>query len=207
MKKFLLFFAALLVVSLIGWSVDHHRWLIKTTPHKKTGPHTVALNDLINMPDPPGVTMNDSRYETALIPSFTNPLDLKEGDLVKTEGYMHLVALETNDGEYHIQISGSKTSGDNCFIVEVADPENTDDAALKTKYEKVRAFIRDKILHGNSPATGGNLIGGRAYVYVKGQLFFDASHTHNQVRGKKGMRSNSLWEIHPITDMNFAANP
>jgi hypothetical protein len=207
MKKFLLFFVTLLVVSLISWSVDHHRWPIKTTPHKKTGPLTVELSDLINMPDPPGVTMNDSRYETALIPAFTNPLGIKEGDLVKTEGYMYLVALETNDDEYHIQISGSKTSGDNCFIVEVPDPKNTNDQTLKTKYEKVRTFIRDKILHGSTPGTGGNLIGGRAYIYVKGQLFFDASHTHNQIRGKKGMRSNSLWEIHPIIDMNFAPKP
>lgn len=117
------------------------------------------------------------------------------------------MAFEANDDEYHIQLSGSKESGDNCLIVEVPDSKNTDDEALKAKYEAVRTFIRERILHGRKPGSGGNIIGGRAYVSVTGQLFFDASHTHNQVRGKKGMRSNSLWEIHPIIDMKFAPKP
>jgi hypothetical protein len=197
----------LLAVSLGAWAVDHHRWPIKTVPHRKTNATPVPLSALINLADPPGVTMNDKRYETKLIPPFGNSLDLKEGDLVRTEGYLHLVAFEENDDEFHIQISGSKTSGNNCLIVEVPDPKNVDDETLKERYAKVRAFIRNKILNGQEPGTGGNVIGGRAYVYVVGQLFYDASHTHNQVRGKKGMRSNSLWEIHPIVAMDFAKKP
>lgn len=207
MRKLLFILCFLLAASFIAWCVDHHRWPLKTVPAKKTHARTENLNDVITMPDPPGVTMNDSRYESTLIPAFTNTLNLKEGDLVKVEGYMHLIAFEANDDEYHIQISGSQTSGNNCLIVEVPDPKNVTDQTLKDKYEKVRTFIRDNILNGKEPGSGGNVIGGRAYVYVKGQLFFDASHTHNQVRGKKGMHSNTLWEIHPIIDMNFAPKP
>jgi hypothetical protein len=205
MKKLLLSFNFILALSFIAFSVDHHRWPIKTTPAHRTNARIVPLFDIISMPDPPGVTMNDARYEDSLIPLFSNPINLKEGDLVKTEGYLWLVAYEDNDGEYHIQVSGNDSTGNNCLIVEVPDPVNTNDAALKTKYEKVRTFIKDKVLHGIVPGKSGNLIGGRAYVYVKGQLFFDASHTHNQMRGKKGMRSNSLWEIHPIVEMDFTA--
>jgi hypothetical protein len=205
MKKLL--FISFLTLSFIALAVDHHRWNIKTTPHKKTGATTLKLDDIINLEDPPGVTMNDQRYEDKLIPAFTNSKHLKEGDLVKVKGYMWLVAHETNDDEYHIQISGSKTSGDNCLIVEVPDPKNVDDATLKAKYQKVRDFIKDKIMNGNEPGTSGNVIGGRAYVNVTGQLFYDDAHNHNQTRGKKGMRSNTLWEIHPITDMSFAPKP
>jgi hypothetical protein len=207
MKKLLLSFFLVFAISLAGLCVDHHRWPIKTTPAHRINAKKVTLDELIHLEDPAGVTMNDSRYENALIPAFTNPLNVKEGDLVRTEGYMWLVVLEDNDDEYHIQLSGSDTTGNNCFIVEVPDPANTDDAALKKKYEKVRTFIHDSILHGNTPGKSGNMIGGRAYVYVKGQLFYDASHTHNQVRGKKGMRSTSLWEIHPIIAMDFAVKP
>jgi hypothetical protein len=169
-----------------------------------TGARLMKLSDIIELSDPPGIKMNDSRYEDKIIPAFANKSNLKEGDLVKVKGYLHLVAYETNDDEYHIQISGSKSDGNNCLIVEVPDPKNVDDKILKGKYEDVRTFIREKILKGKAPGTSGNVIGGTAFVYVTGQLFFDFSHTHNQVRGKKGMRSNSLWEIHPIIAMNFA---
>jgi hypothetical protein len=207
MKKYLLLFIALFILSFIGLSVDHHRWPIKVTPHKMTNARSLKLRDVISLPDPPGVKMNDKRYEEKLIPAFANTLNVKEGDLIKVKGYLQLVAYEKNDDDYHIQISGDKTTGDSCLIVEVPDPKNVESDTLKKEYEKIRSFIREKILHGKDPGTAGNLIGGRAYVYVTGQLFFDASHTHNQVRGKRGLRSYSLWEIHPIIDMNFAVKP
>lgn len=202
---------ALLLIALIcmgSWApADHHRWPIKTHPLHRTNPNKQKLLDIVNLGDPPGVTMNDSRYENEIIPAFPNSLHLKEGDYVRIEGYMHLVAYEDNDDEYHIQLSGTKESGNNCLIVEVPHPKNVDDAGLKANYEAVRSFVREKILNGNEPSKGGNVIGGRAYVYVIGQLFYDDSHTHNQVRGKKGMRSNTLWEVHPIVKMGFAPLP
>jgi len=207
MKKRLLLFLIPFGLILTALKVDHHRWNIKTKPAHKTNIHNEDLKDIIKFPDPEGVSMNDSRYENKLIPAFENPLHLKEGDLIKVKGYIHLVAFEKEDDEYHIQISSSKTDGDNCLIVEVPDPKNTDDSELKKNYENVRSFIRERLLHGKEPSRSGNLIGGRAYVYVTGQLFYDAAHSHNQIRGKKGMRSNCLWEIHPIIDMNFAVKP
>jgi hypothetical protein len=207
MKKILVLLSVILAFSFIGWCVDHHRWAVKIKPNRTTNSRSLKLTDVTNLSDPPGVTFNDSRYESELIPEFHNALGLKEGDLIKIKGYMHLVAFERNDDDYHIQISNKKESGDSCLIVEVPHPKSVEDSALKVKYEKIRAFIRSRILHGREPGTNGNVIGGRAYVYVTGQLFFDASHSHNQIRGKKGMRSYSLWEIHPIIAMNFAVRP
>jgi hypothetical protein len=202
-KKLLLSHTLLLALTLLSYSTDHHRWSIKCKPHKTTGAHSYKLGDIIKMPNPAELRMNDARYEKELIPAFSNALHLKEGDLIKVTGYMHLVALEANDDEYHVQLSTSETSGDNCFIVEVPDPKNVDDAGLKAQYTKVRSFIRNKILSGREPGHGGNVIGGRAYVTVTGQLFYDDAHNLKQVRGKKGMRSHCLWEIHPVIDMGF----
>ena len=207
MKKILIPLLLLAAGLFISAAVHHHRWSIKTKPHTLEHPRNISLADLIDMTDPPDVSMNDKRYEETLIPHFENKNKLNEGDLVTTNGYIHLVAYEDNDQEFHIQISESPTNGDNCFIVEVPDPANVDDAKLKQKYEAVRNFIKEKILFGKEPNKSGNVISGQPFVSVTGQLFFDDAHTHNQIRGKKGMHSNSLWEIHPIVDMAFAHKP
>src|ERR1035437_6967928 len=142
MKKLIYVSLLLICTSFIQDGVDHHRWSIKTHPKTKTGAQPMKLSDIIELADPPDVKMNDKRFEDKIIPAFGNKNDLKEGDLITVKGYLHLVAYETNDDEYHIQISGSETSGDNCLIVEVPDPKNVDDEILKEKYENVRTFIR-----------------------------------------------------------------
>ncbi len=207
MAKYILTITILLCTVYFCQAIDHHRWAIKTTPLHTARAHKFTFDEIVGLQDPPGVSMNDSRYEAKRIPAFSNSLNVKEGDLVRVEGYMFLVAYEDNDDEYHIQISGNKESGENCLIVEVPDPKNVDDPALKARYENVRSFIRKNILKGKEPSKTGNLIGGRAYVSVTGQLFYDDAHNHNQVRGKKGMPSHCLWEIHPIIDMKFAPKP
>src|ERR1044072_6189373 len=108
MKRPILLLLLLLIISFVAFSVDHHRWQIKTTPANLGKVRKLELNDLITLADPPGIKMNEKQFEKKLIPAFSNPKNLKEGDLVQVRGYMHLVALEDNDDEYHVQISGSK---------------------------------------------------------------------------------------------------
>lgn len=43
------------------------------------------------------------------------------------------------------------------------------------------------------------------FVTVTGQLFYDDAHVGTEPRGKKGCKAESLWEIHPITAIVFAA--
>jgi hypothetical protein len=43
------------------------------------------------------------------------------------------------------------------------------------------------------------------FVAVTGQLFYDDAHVGTAPRGKKGCKAESLWEIHPITAIGFAA--
>src|SRR5258707_186237 len=124
------------------------RWPIKTSLPKGVSAKatTVALADLLALPDAAGVGKNDKRYQSARIPGKAGD-KLPEGKLVSTTGYLHLVAGES-DGDYHIQISASCTDGNNCLIVEVPDPDPafTASAALQPKAQAVRDFIKTKLL-------------------------------------------------------------
>src|SRR4051794_28336921 len=96
------------------------RWSVKTgvadgTDFKKVT--KVPLSDLLALKDAEGVTHNDKRYKIARIPGASGD-KLPEGKLVSTTGWLHLVAGEP-DGDYHIQMSDSQTSGDHCLVVEV----------------------------------------------------------------------------------------
>src|SRR5437879_13868217 len=77
------------------------RWPIKTSVPPGadiTTGKSVAYADLVKLDDPPGVQKNDHRYQAARIPSFPNQLGVKEGDILTTTGWLHLVAGES-DGD------------------------------------------------------------------------------------------------------------
>src|ERR1019366_4211243 len=125
-----------------------------------------TLTDLLALPDAPGVTHNDKRYDSARIPAKAGD-KFPEGQLVTTTGWLHLVAGET-DGDYHIQISASATTGDHCMIVEVAstDPKFTLSADLEPKFAAVRDLIKTKMLAGKFPSFSGSVIQHPVYVTV-----------------------------------------
>jgi hypothetical protein len=197
-----------------GLNPGKSRWSIKTSVPENVDlaqAKEVDLSALIALEAPSDVKKNDPRYQDKRIPKFENSLNLKEGDIISVEGWLHLVALENDskyhrDGDYHIQISGSRDSGDNCLIVEVPRPEKAfvDSAEIRKTSEKVRAFIKNKLLRGKEPSTSGSVMQHPPYVKVTGQLFFDDAHVGDPARGKKKMKAATLWEIHPVTDMSFA---
>ncbi len=184
------------------------RWPIKTSLPDNPAAKTVVFSDLIALPDPPDVTKNDRRYQEERISAFQNQLGVKEGDLATTSGWLHLVAGES-DGDYHIQISASPDSGDNCLVVEVPNPgeEFVLATTLRPKFEQVRDFIKTNLLHGREPSATGSVLKHPAYVKITGQLFYDDSHVGDPPRGKKGMHAATLWELHPVTDIAFARPP
>jgi hypothetical protein len=111
------------------------RWPIKTNEPATANtahPKAVPFGDIIQLADPPGVTKNDHRYQSTLIPPFADSLNMKEGQIVQTTGWLHLIAFEP-DGDYHVQISASRDSGDQCLIVETPEPDP--------------AFVKDTSLH------------------------------------------------------------
>jgi hypothetical protein len=209
MRTFLLV-AVLTAASGAAWSQGVERWPIKTSVPDGTNfskAAQVALTDLLALPDAPGVGHDDAKYQSARIPAKAGD-KFSEGQLLTTTGWLHLVAGET-DGDYHIQISDSDSTGDHCLIVEVPnpDPKFTASADLQPKFAAVRDLIKTKMLAGKDPSVGGSVLQHPVYVTVSGILFYDDSHVGDPPRGKKGMHAATLWELHPVTAITFAPKP
>jgi hypothetical protein len=220
MKILRAFLFVLIAAALVAAQAPPHpgvmRWSIKTSipagaeiDHAKS----VKLADMLQFPEPPAsinVTKNDSRFQSALIPSFPNSLNLKEGDIVRVRGWLHIIAAE-DDGDYHIQLSASRSDGNQCLIVEAPRPETdfVTSTDLWPLLEAERSWARDKLLHdvNKEPSSGGNCMDHPPYVEFTGQLFYDDSHVHDQPRGKKGQKAATLWELHPLLKMRFVTRP
>ena len=145
------------------------------------------------------------------IPTFDNSLGIKEGDLVTTSGWLFLVATESDDCDYHIQISPQarttthKPQGsDDCIIVEAPRPDFISGSDLSGSVGRIRDYIKAKLLGGKEPSNNGSVMQHAICVTVTGQLFYDDAHVGGQPRGKQHMISNTLWELHPITAFTIA---
>jgi hypothetical protein len=194
------------------------RWPIKTSLPAEADPNNpqaVPLEDLLDLEEPPEVTKNDKRYQDALIPEFPNSLNVKEGDIISTVGWLHLVALE-DDGDYHIQVSDSPTDGNNCLIVEIPqdDEKFVASAELRKLAGTARQLMRERLLKKpKEPSEAGNVMNTPPYMKITGQLFYDDAHVGDQPRGKQNpkthekMKAKTLWEIHPVTGIEFAPPP
>jgi hypothetical protein len=196
--------------SLAAWSQGVSRWGIKTSVPAGTNfsrPAKVDIADLLALPNVEGVTRNDKRFKATRIPA--KPGDkFPEGKQVTTTGWLHLVGRE-DDGDYHIQISASDTSGDQCLVVETPNPEErfTATAELRPKFAAVRDFIKEKLLAGKDPSTKGSVMTHPVFVRVTGILFYDDPHVGTEPRGMKGMKAATLWELHPVTAIAFVPKP
>lgn len=204
--------AALLLVTSTSLSAARElkpgveRWAIKTMAPTTTTPKAVPLRTLLDLADVAGVHKNDGRFQDV---RMTTPVNgLREGQLISTKGWVHLVAGEA-DGDYHIQISASPTSGDDCLIVEVPEDDRdfTVDARVRSAAEEVRTWFREKILKGREPSASGSVMQHPVFVEVVGALFYDDAHVGDQPRGKKGMKAATLWELHPVMSIRFAPKP
>ena len=193
------------------------RWKIKTSAANGKA-KKVSLDKLLALP------LLEKKYSTNAYDDQLIQVDLggglKEGAMITTQGYLHLVALENSpgdhkDGDYHIQLTLNKEWSDSCFIVEIPYAEFID-AALKDSSANARRFIRSRLLKDKEPTSGGNVMQGTVYVKVTGQLFYDAIHASQmrganpKYRGKAGpgpMHSYTAWELHPVTHIEFAVRP
>lgn len=191
------------------------RWPIKTTvpSNAQLGhAHEVQISDLLGLQDVPGVASQDAQYRNLRIPTPVN--GLHEGDIIRTRGWVHLIAMD-DDGDYHIQMSDSPTTAARCLIVELPmdQAKFEKDPALRARSATERKMLRAKLLHDatQEPLKGGNLMQHPPYMVVAGQLFFDDWHVGGGKRGlsKKNhpMKASTLWEIHPVTDIGFAPVP
>jgi hypothetical protein len=218
----LLFLLSLMFISVSGCNSQttdlqpgKERWAIKTSVYANAKHKKISLLDIIRLPAP--VSHFDKKfYEIERISDSVKYKGMyyKEGDMVTTKGFIHLVALERDknkrDGDYHIQVLPSCKWGDNCLIVEVPYPEFIkNDNALKEQITKARKFVCDVLLKGQHLNTKASALSPAIYVSITGQLFFDGTHLGGNPRGKqhpylkKPMKSYTCWEIHPVREFKL----
>jgi len=187
------------------------RWPIKTTLPASPRATTMSLADALALPRLPDVKTDDPRYKTARI----TDQPVKEDQIVTLTGYIYLVAFESDDCDFHIQITSqpltaAPTAADNSMIVEVPSGEYA--TTISVQVEAVRQWIIDKLLAQTPPKIGSiHVMQHPVYVTVTGALFYDDAHVYKPDgttgRGKKGLDSKTLWELHPVTKIAFAPVP
>jgi len=189
------------------------RWPVKTALPTGAKTKTMTLADALKLPKLTDVAKDDKRYQKDRI--MDQPV--KEDTLVTLSGWLYLVAFEGDDCDFHIQISpeprtsaNPPTKDDNCIIVEVPSGEFA--TSIADKVEGVRQWVVDNLLNKADPKIGSiHVMQHPVFVTVTGALFYDDAHTFladgSTGRGKKGMESKTLWELHPVTSMAFAPKP
>jgi hypothetical protein len=205
--------AIALPASLRAQTCDHpggKRWELKTAlTHGASARRgkLVALSDLLALPNPPNAgELDDSAFAATLAPSFSNKLHLNEGDVIEVAGWVHLITFEA-DGDYHIQMTASRSDGNHNLIVEVPCAAFVKTVRLRARVADVRAFVRSDLLDGREADAAGRVINPARFVRLRGQLFFDANHFRGPPRGTKGMRAATLWEVHPVIAMWLTPPP
>jgi hypothetical protein len=182
-------------------NVEHERWPIKTSYHKLTdSPQKIKLSTLRSLKTP--TLLNNEKqkdYNGKLLPGVFK--GFQEGDFVETTGWIHYILHETDD-DYHIQVSGSSKNGGKCVIVEIPDPVNGKNADTRRHWTAGRAFV-DSLNKGKPAPKGGKKIG-PVFVRIRGQLFYDLSHSPNEKRGRGDMPAGTIWEIHPVWEIQKA---
>ena len=190
------------------------RWPVKTSLPPAGAPTKImTLADALNLSKLTDVAKDDKRYQSTRI--MDQPV--KEDTLVTISGYLYLVGFESDDCDFHIQISpqprtstAPPTKDDNCIIVEA--PSGQYATGIADQVEGVRQWVIDNLLGKTAPTIGSvHVMQHPVYVTVTGALFYDDAHEYladgGTGRGKKGMESKTLWELHPVTSIAFATAP
>ncbi len=195
--------------------VNHgtERWPVKITLPTGAKHQTMTLADALKLQRLADVKKNDARYATTRI--MDQPV--REDTLTSISGWLYLVAFESDDCDFHIQISPQPltssqkpTKDDNSMIVEV--PSGQYATTIASQVEGVRQWVIDMLLAKTPPKMNSvHVMQHPVYVKVTGALFYDDAHVYmadgGTGRGKKGLQSKTLWELHPVTAIAFAPKP
>jgi len=189
------------------------RWPVKTTLPPNSQNQTMTLASALQLARLSEVKKDDPRYQSTRI----TDQPVKEDKLVTLSGWLYLVAFESDDCDFHIQLSpkpltttNKPTPNDNSMIVEVPSGEYAN--TISDQVEGVRQWVIDNLLAKMPPKIGSvHVMVHPVYVKVTGALFYDDAHVYEANggtgRGKKGLESKTLWELHPVTSMSFATKP
>jgi len=186
---------------------------VKTSLPPGANTKKLTLQDALNLPRLTDVRTNDPRFQSARI----NGQPQNEDTLITISGWLYLVGFESDDCDFHIQISPAPrtsanppTKDDNCMIVEI--PSGQYATSVADQVDSLRQWVIDNLMGKTDPKIGSvHVMSHPVYVTVTGALFYDDAHSYladgGTGRGKKGMESKTLWELHPVTAIAFAPKP
>jgi len=184
------------------------RWEIKTTipaNAKISQAKQVDLKTVLTIKPPPGAKGHSRLMDHKRYPRTANAFGLAEGDIISVRGWIHLIAAE-EDGDYHIQIAQTQNSQARCFIVEVPRPAQrfVKDARVRKAAAVVRKAIQSRALSGKDLKLGAaRSLKSPVFAKVTGQFFYDDWHIGDKPRGKKGCKSPTVTEVHPVMRIVF----
>jgi hypothetical protein len=104
----------------------------------------------------------------------------------------------TGDGDWHIELTASKTSPvTNCIVIEI--PPDT----LSPSYFQARQDFLATITNAGSTINGSGDVKPPVRVKVAGLTFFDGEHrgagsNPPHQHGRCNSKTSALWEIHPV---------
>jgi hypothetical protein len=120
---------------------------------------------------------------------------------VSVEGYIY-AAIKESDNDFHLIVGDKDCAAGDCFInVEVSglpqDPADASYPTLSAVRKKFLAYFKQ-----HQPSRSYKKFNPPIAVTLAGSVFFDVDHPAGAV-GPAGLKPNSAWEIHPLTDIIF----
>jgi len=199
---------------------NHKRWIAKTSAADQA-PTDITLQTLVKLERPSKVLSNSIENKPGLLPGVFHAdvggteVSLKEGQVVRVAGWLHLVNFDVGDSDFHIQLTDSP---DPCgpggsAIVEIPLDTCASEPSQAKRWDFLgsRRFVEAHYAKVGALKSGQtrsdlSLHGAAAPLHaeVQGQLFWDSHHYPTQAdpgggRGKDGCHANTVWEIHPVT--------
>jgi hypothetical protein len=169
---------------------------------------TVKLDDLLQLPLLDRAF--DNKHDLNNIPMAAKA-GLKEGDIVTTQGYLHLVATEDSGKvteAYYLQLTVHGQWGDSCLIVKVPSKQMSTMTSSEANMD-LKKFLRQQLTKGKTPCVGGNIMHNSVYVSVTGSLAYNSLYAGAMrgpkplYRGRRNMHSYTPWEIKNVSRLEF----
>jgi hypothetical protein len=119
-------------------------------------------------------------------------------------GYVQVVTLAAN-GDYFVQVGASPTDRQSCTIWTAPEPQAVPDPALRAKVERVRAFLRERLLRGGDPSSRGSAMTHPPFVSLSGETRAGAAPI--TPIGRYGCQSANAAAANTLSEAAFARPP
>ena len=177
----------------------HYRWQQKIdATHLGDAPASTTVATMLTWASP---------AFTAAAMYWCQPRNPREQTVYQLTAWARHLAIQNHgasaDFDWHIELTGSKTSSVyNCIVIEI--PPDT----INPAYFKARQDFLAAVTDAGSIIDGNGEVVPAVRVKVKGLAFFDGEHRGKGTKpphqhGRCNSKTNALWEIHPV----YAVSP